>query len=259
MKNDSKVELRQMYDSVAQERHEIIYRNKELRNLSLRKLFGFNWGTQYFMMRKINETMRLGRFKPPDHLLEIGCMVGHYSFYMNNMGFRTTGVDLSAASIQTAKKVALDLGVKRADFVCSDVETLSKAVPENYFDGVFSYSTLRYLSDPSGAISEIYKVLKPGGTAVVDFPNVNCPWFEVLKPFTRLAPHIHDHLFTREQIEGYMRKAGFIDIRSEIIMFSHKSIPAFSVPGFAAADAVLENLGFTSDMGAIIFCRGAKR
>lgn len=254
----SKLELEKMYDVVGEGRKREIYSAQDLCGRPLRSVFRFNLATHYFMLRKINAMLRLGRFRPPARLLEIGCMVGHYSFYLRKLGFRVSGVDLSQRSIGVARQLAADLGMNDVSFEACDVEKLTGVVSKDSFDGVFSFSTLRYLSDPLPAIRQIYEVVRPGGTAVLDFPNMDCPWFERLKPFTGLAPHIHDHLFTKEQIENYFADAGFQDVRSEVAMFSHKSVPFFAVPGFVFVDSVLENIPTTSRFAAIIFCRGVK-
>lgn len=256
--DSSKLELEKMYDGVGMDRKGEIYSARDLRGRPLRSVFRFNLATHYFMLRKINAMLRLGRFRPPARLLEIGCMVGHYSFYLRRLGFRVSGVDLSRRSIDVARQLASDLGMNDIIFEACDVEKLTGAIAKDSFDGVFSFSTLRYLADPLPAIRQIYRVVRPSGTAVLDFPNIECPWFERLKPFTKLAPHIHDHLFTQEQIENYFTEAGFRDVRSEILMFSHKSVPFFAVPGFVFVDSVLENVPPTSRSAAIIFCRGVK-
>ncbi len=46
----------------------------------------------------------------------------------------------------------------------------------NYFDYVYTMGTIEHIPDPSVAIEEIYRVLKPGGIAVIGVPN-KYEWF----------------------------------------------------------------------------------
>lgn len=45
--------------------------------------------------------------------------------------------------------------------------------PEEYFEGVFCCWLLEHLSEPNRAISELYRILKPGGYACVIVPSPN--------------------------------------------------------------------------------------
>jgi 2-polyprenyl-3-methyl-5-hydroxy-6-metoxy-1,4-benzoquinol methylase len=45
--------------------------------------------------------------------------------------------------------------------------------PKDTFDAVFCYSTLEHVPDTDQAVSELARVLKPDGTAIIGFPTVN--------------------------------------------------------------------------------------
>jgi len=48
--------------------------------------------------------------------------------------------------------------------------------PDNYFDFVYTMGTIEHIPQPIDAMREIYRVLKPGGRAVIGVPN-KFEWF----------------------------------------------------------------------------------
>ena len=134
----------------------------------------------YWMQHKIQTAFTLAGFGQGDRLLEVGCTAGAYTMHLAREGFEVTGLDLSSESIAAALVVAQDQGLSRAHFMAGDVDNM-KDIPDDAFDGAFSFSTLRYLPDPVRSLREIRRVVRPGARVAVDFPNKYCPWFEVLK------------------------------------------------------------------------------
>ena len=65
--------------------------------------------------------------------------------------------------------------VKREGFHAqlSQGDVLKLNFPDNSFDAVFCFSTLEHIPDTNQAVSELARVLKPNGTAILGFPTVN--------------------------------------------------------------------------------------
>jgi len=75
-------------------------------------------------------------------------------------GARATGVDLSGASLEQAKRRCEAAGYK-PDLRLSDAEHLP--FPDDSFDLVYSYGVMHHSPDTARCVREAWRVLKPGG------------------------------------------------------------------------------------------------
>jgi SAM-dependent methyltransferase len=97
-------------------------------------------------------------------LLEVGCGMGSDLLQFARGGARVTGVDLTPRSIEITRH-RFKLYGERGDFVLSDGEHLPFA--DESFDVVYSNGVLHHTPDTAGAVREVHRVLKRGGTAKV--------------------------------------------------------------------------------------------
>lgn len=118
-----------------------------------------------------HEIMRLLNLQPDDAFLDVGCASGHQVFTAGEKAARAVGVDVGEPFIELAKEHAKQIGSKNTEFFLTDGKTLP--FPDNTFDKTLCSEVIEHLIDPSAVISEIYRVLKPGGTAVFTVPNWN--------------------------------------------------------------------------------------
>jgi SAM-dependent methyltransferase len=211
----------------------------------------------YFRRRKVETALALGGFTPRSAILEVGCGTGDYSLLLARGGYRVTGLDLSSKSIEAARAKASILGAPDVSFLVSDAEALSE-VPANSVDGVISFSALRYVPGLKQALLAIRRVLKPGGVAVLDFPNRHCPWFRLLKTRFGVERHIHDQHYSTREIVTLMRDAGFADVAAKRILFTTYVLPTPLLPLFRAIDWVGERTPGISQTAGIIVARGRK-
>lgn len=211
---------------------------------------------KYFRNRKIDTAVRLGRFGRNDHLMEVGANKGQYTVLLAERGFHVTGTDLSGI-VEIARMHAGSLGLENVSYIEADVEDLSQ-FPDATFDGVVSFSTLRYVPNLERAIGEIFRVTRAGGAAVLDFPNRFCPWFKYMKKHFGVPDHIHDRRFSAREIESLFRAAGFTEVESTKILFTHYTFPPSLMPVYRIIDAVAENTPLIKEMAAIILCKGVK-
>jgi 2-polyprenyl-3-methyl-5-hydroxy-6-metoxy-1,4-benzoquinol methylase len=107
-------------------------------------------------------------------LLDVGCNWGRWSIAAARAGWRPTGVDLAKKSVGAARRVAGQLGVE-AEYVVGDARELPFA--DGSFDAVFSYSVLQHLAkeDVPQVVSELDRVLRPGGLVWIEMPNAYGP------------------------------------------------------------------------------------
>src|SRR5215204_6142584 len=112
-------------------------------------------------------------------LLEIGCGMGTDLLQFARGGARCTGIDLTPRSIEITRHRFKLYGAK-GDFMISDGERLP--FRDASFDVVYSNGVLHHTPDTAGAIREVHRVLRPGGTAKVMLYHRNSLnyWFDIV-------------------------------------------------------------------------------
>lgn len=97
-------------------------------------------------------------------VLEIGCGLGTDGAQFAEAGADYTGVDLTEASVELARK-RFELFGLPGTFKTADAENLSFA--DESFDLVYSHGVLHHTPETQKAINEVHRVLRPGGQAKV--------------------------------------------------------------------------------------------
>ena len=97
-------------------------------------------------------------------VLEIGCGLGTDGAQFAEAGADYTGVDLTEAAVELARKRFETFGVP-GKFQIADAEQLQ--FDDNSFDLVYSHGVLHHTPDTAKAIREVHRVLRPGGRAMV--------------------------------------------------------------------------------------------
>ena len=97
-------------------------------------------------------------------VLEVGCGMGIDASELARRGADVTAVDLTEAGIGLARKNFDRLGLG-GEFKVSNAEDLD--FPDDSFDALFSFGVLHHTPNTDQALSEVWRVLKPGGTAYI--------------------------------------------------------------------------------------------
>ena len=102
-----------------------------------------------------------------ERILEAGCGTGAQTRILASKHRQTrfTSIDLSATSVRKAREEAELLGLGNVDFQVADVYRLP--FDDGSFDHGFVCFLLEHLKDPEGALSELARVVRPGGTITV--------------------------------------------------------------------------------------------
>ena len=97
-------------------------------------------------------------------VLEIGVGMGADYLEWLKAGARATGIDLSEASLERARQRCHAYGFD-PDLRVADAEHLPFAA--DFFDVVYSYGVMHHSPDTPRCIREAWRVLKPGGMAIL--------------------------------------------------------------------------------------------
>ena len=100
--------------------------------------------------------------------LEVGCGGGLLTEEIARMGFDTTGIDPAGASLRTAREHARASGLA-IHYDQGSGERLP--YPDRSFDVVLCCDVLEHVNDAGSVISEISRVLTPGGSFIFDTFN----------------------------------------------------------------------------------------
>jgi 2-polyprenyl-6-hydroxyphenyl methylase/3-demethylubiquinone-9 3-methyltransferase len=100
--------------------------------------------------------------RPGAVLVDLGCGAGLLAPHVRDLGYRHIGVDLVTASLDQARGHAV-----------SPVRADVHAVPlsDESADVVSAGEILEHVTDPSTVVSEACRILRPGGTLVLDTIN----------------------------------------------------------------------------------------
>jgi len=113
---------------------------------------------------RLKKVFRMILEERPGNLLDIGCGNGDFSSLFIKAGWKPYGIDLDAANIEQAK----NKGVK------AYAHDISKGLPfeDSFFDCVFAGEIIEHLIDTDFLINEIFRVVRPGGCAIITTPNL---------------------------------------------------------------------------------------
>ena len=142
--------------------------------------------------------------RPDDRILDVGAGGGELVYMLRRLGFDAHGIEPDESWSAWAREV-LDLPVQPG-FV------QSVSFPPHHFNLVTMYHVLEHLEDPAGALATVREWIVPGGSLLIEVPNVEA---------TCHAPHrrfhfAHFYSFSDVTLAALGEAAGFEPVQTRL-------------------------------------------
>lgn len=148
-----------------------------------------------FFIRNLLEELKPS---PRAHILDLACGRGRHALYINKLGHRVTGLDLSPQNIAHAKRARQRLPVDHREKLRFRTGDMRQDLGREEFDFVFNlFTSFGYFDQRQHnleALRMIEGALVPGGQLILDFMNVNKVRLGLVKEEVRQAGGIEFHL-----------------------------------------------------------------
>ena len=162
-----------------------------------------------------------------DRILEIGCGRGFVIKKIQETVPNTYGVDINPEAI--TRGVAKNLQVMNAEHLKFD---------DKSFDKVFSFHTIEHVPDIKKMTSEIERVLKPGGMALIVYPaelirgmfSMHAALILLKNPFR--SREIHLHKVTPKKIQTLIENTSLKHVKSRFSLFLSSRSSLFISPQY---------------------------
>jgi len=123
-------------------------------------------------------------------------------------GARPVGVDIAFDTVQQARDI-----LKGHQPVCVVADVRSLPFPNATLDLIYSMGTIEHFPEHDVAVKELFRVLKPAGTAIIGVPNKLDPFLRPLLVYTlqRLGLYAYgmEKSFTPRALRRLLESAGF--------------------------------------------------
>src|SRR5436309_1143884 len=225
---------------------------------------------RYMMVRRFREVLERADLAPGQRVLDLGCGWAYGTLWARAHGCKVAGVDLGTDQLRWARRALADgarLGLANAN---------AKALPfrDGTFDRAFSVEMMEHVFRPDrqAVLSEIARVLKPGGRLALSTPNSASP----IESAKRLAvrwpalrrrlpsscfpeaadeaaayhPYRYHHPLPLAELNERLTRAGFAVEGALRFLFVAKTTPSFLLPAARAAEAIAERLPLARRLGA---------
>lgn len=143
------------------------------------------------------------QYKTKGKFLDIGANIGLLLNQARNKGFEVEGIEFS--------KTAIEYGRKTFNLKYYEKDIFSLNLKAENYDVVTMNHVLEHIEDVKKFLSEVHRILKPGGIMVVALPNFASISARVLKSrWASLQPQEHIWYFTPKSFAKLLQTQRFI-------------------------------------------------
>ena len=147
--------------------------------------------------------VQINLLKPDDKILEIGCGIGTIVNELNGKGHDIVGIDISGEAIEYGQKKYGDISLE-----VQAAETLP--YEDESFEVVLSFDLFEHIAQIDKHVSEVGRVLRPGGYYLFQTPNrYSNIIYETLWTKSLQWRRYHPSLHSPGQLRRRMARHGF--------------------------------------------------
>jgi ubiquinone/menaquinone biosynthesis C-methylase UbiE len=199
----------------------------------------------------ISSTLRDG-----DKILELGCGTGYFTKELTKLNIQITAIDISPELIEEAQK---EIQSENVSFQIQNAYQMD--FRDNLFDAVVGSSVLHHL-EIGKAVSEIFRVLKPGGFIAFTEPNMMNPQIALQKNIPWLKRKLGDSpdetAFIRWKIKKLLQNTGFKKITVVPFDFLHPAVPSRLIKTIATIGRIAENTPLFKEIAGSVLIKAVK-
>ncbi len=181
----------------------LAYNDEELRSFFMNEILlssGESGQRKEFEKRTRRVSSLVTRSNP--RLLDVGCAAGNFMMIAKEKGFTVEGLELD--------ELYVDHAVKKRGLKVHKATLHEMHYPEGSFDAVTMWDILEHLPKPMDTLSEVSRILAPGGVLALTTINHACINQRILGDRWRYwMPPDHICSFTPKVLEQMLNKADF--------------------------------------------------
>jgi ubiquinone/menaquinone biosynthesis C-methylase UbiE len=194
------------------------YRNSKMGSLdSLNKAYFDRWANTYDDDRisrwfRYTQGLAIDEFnlKRGFKVLDIGCGTGYAVLQMGSIisEGRICGIDISSRMIDKARAKVPESLRERVEFRQASSENIPYS--EGEFDNILCTNSFHHYPEPILALGEMYRVLRPGGKAVILENATDLSWYIwAWDRILRIIEKGHVRYYSSQEIGKMLKEAGF--------------------------------------------------
>jgi SAM-dependent methyltransferase len=151
-----------------------------------------------------------------DRLLDLGCGAGRHAFEALRRGARVTAFDYDEAELKDVASMASSMrAAGDLPSAASSATTRGDATrlpfPDATFDRIIAAEVLEHIDDDMGAVRELVRVLRPGGTIAATVPAFlpeRISWAITDEYHAPFVPGGHVRIYTQTELRNKLRTVG---------------------------------------------------
>ena len=168
---------------------------------------GYDRRWQHYTYPTLRFLLDWADIKPSEQVLDVGCGTGELEWlHLQTQPQQSLhGVDLAEAMVAVARQKCA--GFPQVSFQVSTAEALPYG--DRRFDVIVSASAFHYFPDPLVALTEMGRVLKPGGRLVILDWCRDFLWCQLCDLWLQWRDPAHRQCYTQPELHQYLRQAEF--------------------------------------------------